>query len=71
MTDICYLFLFLKLIVTELDLLWQQVDAKKFGMLANWQRESTMEHILTQLRKEMTTAQNRKLPQPPEGTYFY
>ncbi|KAK1354549.1 Ubiquitin-conjugating enzyme E2 variant 1C [Heracleum sosnowskyi] len=47
------------------------VDAKKFGMLANWQREYTMEHILTQLRKEMTTSQNRKLAQPAEGTYFY
>ncbi|KAL8094295.1 hypothetical protein AgCh_035989 [Apium graveolens] len=47
------------------------VDARKFGVLANWQREYTMKHILTQLRKEMITSQNRKLPQPPEGTYFY
>lgn len=46
------------------------VDAKKFAMLANWKREYTMEHILTQLRKEMTTSQNRKLAQPREGTYF-
>ncbi|CAN1306495.1 hypothetical protein LINPERPRIM_LOCUS26815 [Linum perenne] len=29
-----------------------------------------MEDILTQLKKEMATAQNRKLVQPPEGTYF-
>ncbi|GJV01897.1 ribonuclease H-like domain-containing protein [Tanacetum coccineum] len=42
------------------------VDAKKFGILANWQREYTMEDILTQLKKEMAAAHNRKLVQPPE-----
>ena len=36
-------------------------------MLANWQRECTMEDILMQLKKEMTSPQNRKLTQPPEG----
>jgi ubiquitin-conjugating enzyme E2 variant len=36
-------------------------------MLANWQREHTMEDILTQLKKEMMASQNRKLAQPPEG----
>ena len=36
-------------------------------MLANWQREYTMEDILTQLKKEMMSPQNRKLAQPPEG----
>lgn len=36
-------------------------------MLANWQRECTMEDILMQLKKEMTSPQNRKLAQPPEG----
>ncbi|CAL5432405.1 unnamed protein product [Camellia sinensis] len=46
------------------------VEAKKFAMLANWQREYTMEVILTQLRKGMAASQNRKLVQPPEGTYF-
>lgn len=51
-------------------LIGKQVESKKFGMLAHWQREFTMEHILTQLRKEMATGQNRKLVQPPEGTYF-
>ncbi|KAL6145501.1 hypothetical protein ACLB2K_056187 [Fragaria x ananassa] len=43
------------------------VDAKKFGLLANWQREYTMEDILTQLKKEMAAAHNRKLVQPPEA----
>ncbi|KAK3006626.1 LOW QUALITY PROTEIN: hypothetical protein RJ639_015848 [Escallonia herrerae] len=46
------------------------VEAKKFGMLAHWQPEFTMEDVLTQLRKEMAASQNRKLVQPPEGTHF-
>ncbi|AEE78962.1 ubiquitin E2 variant 1D-4 [Arabidopsis thaliana] len=46
------------------------VDPKKFGLLANWQREYTMEDILVQLKKEMSTSHNRKLVQPPEGTCF-
>ncbi|KAA0043837.1 ubiquitin-conjugating enzyme E2 variant 1C [Cucumis melo var. makuwa] len=43
------------------------VESKKFGLLANWQREYTMEDILTQLKKEMAAPHNRKLVQPPEG----
>ncbi|KAF9674028.1 hypothetical protein SADUNF_Sadunf10G0085100 [Salix dunnii] len=43
------------------------VEPSLFPMLANWKREHTMEDILTQLKKEMTASQNRKLPQPPEG----
>ncbi|CAA2986403.1 ubiquitin-conjugating enzyme E2 variant 1D [Olea europaea subsp. europaea] len=46
------------------------VEPKKFVLLTNWQREYTMEDILTQLKKEMAAPQNRKLVQPPEGTYF-
>ncbi|CAI9097641.1 OLC1v1034114C2 [Oldenlandia corymbosa var. corymbosa] len=46
------------------------VEPKKFGLLANWQREYTMEDILVQLKKEMAAPHNRKLVQPPEGTYF-
>ncbi|PNX92934.1 ubiquitin-conjugating enzyme E2 variant 1D-like protein [Trifolium pratense] len=46
------------------------VEPKKFGLLANWQREYSMEDILTQLKKEMASPHNRKLVQPPEGTYF-
>ena len=47
-----------------------QVEARKFDMLANWQREYTMEDILTQLKKEMAAPHSRKLVQPPEGTFF-
>ncbi|CAL9168855.1 unnamed protein product [Musa hybrid cultivar] len=46
------------------------VEARKFDMLANWQREYTMEDILTQLKKEMAAPNSRKLVQPPEGTFF-
>ena len=44
-----------------------QVEPSLFPMLATWQREHTMEDILTQLKKEMMSPQNRKLAQPPEG----
>ncbi|KAK2989368.1 hypothetical protein RJ640_005830 [Escallonia rubra] len=43
------------------------VEPSLFPMLADWQREHTMEDILTQLKKEMMSPQNRKLAQPPEG----
>ncbi|XP_020577861.1 ubiquitin-conjugating enzyme E2 variant 1C-like isoform X2 [Phalaenopsis equestris] len=46
------------------------VEPKKFGLLANWHKESTMEDILTQLKKEMAAPHNRKVVQPPEGTFF-
>ena len=41
-----------------------EVEGNKFQMLSKWQREYTMEHILTQLKKEMAAPQNRKLVQP-------
>ncbi|KAL8535909.1 hypothetical protein ACS0TY_011526 [Phlomoides rotata] len=43
------------------------VDPCLFPMLSDWKRECTMEDILMQLKKEMTSPQNRKLAQPPEG----
>ncbi|KAG8070570.1 hypothetical protein GUJ93_ZPchr0006g45084 [Zizania palustris] len=46
------------------------VDPKKFSLLSNWQRDYTMESILIQLKKEMGGPHNRKLVQPPEGTFF-
>lgn len=48
-----------------------QVEPSLFPMLANWQREYTMEDILTQLKKEMMSPQNRKLAQPPEGLFQF
>jgi len=43
------------------------VEPSLFPMLANWQREYTIEDILTNLKKEMASLQNRKLYQPQEG----
>ena len=46
------------------------VDAKHLRMLGSWSREYTIESILVELRREMTSPANRKLPQPPEGSNF-
>lgn len=48
-----------------------QVEPSHFPMLADWKRECTMEDILMQLKKEMTSPQNRKLAQPPDGLSFF
>jgi hypothetical protein len=40
-------------------------------MLGNWQREYTMEDILTGLKKEMSTQKNRRLHQPHEGIFIF
>ncbi|KAL6637713.1 hypothetical protein ACP70R_025285 [Stipagrostis hirtigluma subsp. patula] len=42
------------------------VEPSLFPMLGNWQREYTMEDILTSLKREMSTPQNRRLHQPHE-----
>lgn len=47
-----------------------QVDASKLPCLAQWKREFTMETILIELRRYMALPQNKKLPQPPEGSTF-
>jgi len=39
-------------------------------LLAQWRREYTLETILSSLRQEMGSGQNRKLPQPPEGSMY-
>eukprot|EP00397_Hematodinium_sp_SG-2012_P057831 GEMP01072667.1.p1 GENE.GEMP01072667.1~~GEMP01072667.1.p1 ORF type:complete len:139 (+),score=25.34 GEMP01072667.1:198-614(+) len=41
-----------------------------WGVLGQWKREYTIETVLDQLRRDMATAQNRKLAQPPEGTKY-
>jgi ubiquitin-conjugating enzyme E2 variant len=47
-----------------------QVDPRHFPVLGHWKYNDTMEHILTELRKEMLAHHNRKLPQPPENTFY-
>lgn len=47
-----------------------RVDPSKFPVLGGWKREYTLETVLTELRRDMASASNRKLAQPPEGTVF-
>ncbi|KAK1349492.1 Ubiquitin-conjugating enzyme E2 variant 1A [Heracleum sosnowskyi] len=44
-----------------------EVEPKLFPMLADWQREYTMEDILMELKREMMSSRNRRLAQPTEG----
>jgi len=46
------------------------VDVRHFSILSQWKDEYSIETILVGLRNEMTSGQNRKLAQPPEGTNF-
>lgn len=47
-----------------------KVDPSKLPVLANWTRSNSIETILVEIRREMATFNNRKLPQPPENTFF-
>ncbi|PNW83334.1 hypothetical protein CHLRE_05g247600v5 [Chlamydomonas reinhardtii] len=47
-----------------------RIDPTKFPMLGNWKREYTLEQLLTEIRRDMSSPLNRKAPQPPEGTMF-
>ncbi|KAK3817632.1 MAG: ubiquitin-conjugating enzyme/RWD-like protein, partial [Benniella sp.] len=47
-----------------------RVDATKLACLSNWKRTNGLENILVDLRREMASPNNRKLPQPPEGSVF-
>lgn len=44
-----------------------RVDPSRFPVLLQWRREYTLETVLTELRREMASPANKKLPQPPEG----
>ncbi len=41
-----------------------------FPALANWTRSGTIESVLVALKNSMAAPANRRLPQPPEGSYF-
>jgi ubiquitin-conjugating enzyme E2 variant len=47
-----------------------KVDPSKLPVLASWIRNNSIESVLVEIRKEMASFNNRKLPQPPEGTTF-
>ncbi|KAF5316153.1 hypothetical protein D9619_006609 [Psilocybe cf. subviscida] len=47
-----------------------KVDPSKLPVLATWNRGLSIENILVEIRREMASFNNRKLPQPPEGSNF-
>ncbi len=46
------------------------IDRTAFGAFKQWSPKYTMEHCLLELRKEMSTPANKRLPQPPEGSTY-
>lgn len=46
------------------------VDSSRCHILRNWSRNYGIETILVELRKEMATSYNRRLPQPAENAHF-
>ncbi|TFK39622.1 ubiquitin-conjugating enzyme/RWD-like protein [Crucibulum laeve] len=47
-----------------------KVDSSKLPVLHNWNRNLSIENVLVEIRKEMASMNNRKLPQPAEGSTF-
>jgi len=47
-----------------------KVDRNKLPVLADWNRNKTLETLLVEIRREMGSFNNRKLPQPSEGSVF-
>ncbi|KAN0137032.1 ubiquitin-conjugating enzyme spm2 [Lactarius tabidus] len=47
-----------------------KVDPAKLTVLGNWNRSSSIETVLVEIRRSMASFNNRKLPQPPEGSTF-
>eukprot|EP00162_Nutomonas_longa_P022486 comp5621_c0_seq1/m.5072 comp5621_c0_seq1/g.5072 ORF comp5621_c0_seq1/g.5072 comp5621_c0_seq1/m.5072 type:complete len:141 (-) comp5621_c0_seq1:92-514(-) len=46
------------------------VDANGLSVLKNWNRNYSIETVLSELRREMSAPHNKKLAQPPEGSTF-
>lgn len=47
-----------------------RVDPSRCPTLQNWRRDYTLETLLTELRRDMVSAHNRKLAQGPEGACY-
>ncbi|KAL5536907.1 MMS2 [Sanghuangporus sanghuang] len=46
------------------------VNPNDLAVLREWNRNKSIETVLVEIRKEMASYNNRKLPQPPEGSFF-
>ncbi|GAA5912314.1 E2 ubiquitin-conjugating protein MMS2 [Sporobolomyces salmoneus] len=47
-----------------------KIDRNRLPILSNWKHSYTLETILVELRRDMASPTNRKLPQPAEGSSF-
>lgn len=47
-----------------------RVDPRRLAALATWNRNCGIENVLVAIRSEMASPNNRRLPQPPEGSNF-
>jgi len=47
-----------------------RVDVTKLPLLASWHPEYNLEKVLHEIRRDMASPQNRKMPQPPEGATY-
>lgn len=47
-----------------------QVDRKKMDVLNRWQKNYTLKHLLTEIRRLMMAKENQKLSQPQDGTVY-
>lgn len=47
-----------------------RLNPNSFHVLRGWKRDYTMEYILVELRREMSSPQNRRTPQPSEGSTY-
>eukprot|EP00762_Andalucia_godoyi_P001819 ANDGO_06085.mRNA.1 Ubiquitin-conjugating enzyme E2 variant 1A len=46
------------------------VDNRSFPLFSRWNSSMGIETVLTELKKEMASAVNRKTSQPPEGSVY-
>ncbi|ORZ32866.1 ubiquitin-conjugating enzyme/RWD-like protein [Catenaria anguillulae PL171] len=47
-----------------------RVEASRLPCLSRWERNCTLETVLSEIRREMAAPNNKKLVQPPEGSTF-
>ncbi|KAF6037277.1 hypothetical protein EB796_004423 [Bugula neritina] len=59
-----------KINMSGVDSSGQLKDRKDFPMLFEWRRNFSIKDILGEVRKNMTSSANKKLSQPPEGSFY-
>ncbi|XP_067931915.1 ubiquitin-conjugating enzyme E2 variant 2-like isoform X2 [Watersipora subatra] len=45
-------------------------EGKDFPMYSGWRRNYTIKELLGEVRKNMASSANKKLSQPPEGSFY-